>query len=88
MKERKCKKCKLTYKGLKERCPFCHKLTKLGVLNRIMCILGYITLLSIITTLVYYIVAMATISTILAIPTIAAIIVIALIIGIIIAVLK
>ena len=87
-KERKCGKCKLTYKGIKERCPFCHKLTKLGIFNRIMCILGYITLFFIIVTIAYYLEAIVFVSTILSLPAIAIVITIALIVGIIIAILK
>ena len=53
-KERKCRKCGLTYKGMKTACPYCHKATKYGTLNKIMAFIGYLTTASTIITLIYY----------------------------------
>lgn len=53
MKERKCRNCKLTYRGLKERCPFCHKFTRFGIFNKIMSVFGYISLIILICDISY-----------------------------------
>lgn len=54
MSEKKCKKCKLTYKGLKEKCPYCHKTTGFGIFNKIMMIMGYIVTAVIIGAIIDY----------------------------------
>lgn len=82
MKERKCLSCKLTYKGLKERCPFCHKLTKLGIFNRIMSVLGYISLIFWLIVFAHVFIASVIIDMIWFMPAIAVIFVIAIIVGI------
>ena len=82
MKERKCRKCKLTYKGLKERCPFCHKLTRFGIFNKIMTVLGYISLIFILIIWVHLIIAYMIVDMIWFMPVIAIAIVVAIIIGI------
>lgn len=82
MKERKCHKCRLSYKGLKERCPFCHKLTKIGIFNKIMCVLGYLTLAFILYIFANFLVADAIFNAIWFMPIIAGIIIIAIIVGI------
>lgn len=81
-KERKCRKCKLTYKGLKTSCPFCHKSTNLGIFNKIMCVFGYISFLFVIILLVHYILITSIINVIWFMPIIATIIIIAIIVGI------
>lgn len=53
-KERKCKKCGLTYKGFAAECPYCHKSTKFGLLNKIMMVIGYMTTVAVLGLIVYY----------------------------------
>lgn len=81
-KERKCRKCKLTYKGLKTTCPFCHKSTNFGIFNKIMCVLGYISFLLGLIIFVHYVLIKGVINVIWFLPVIAAIIIIAIIVGI------
>ncbi len=88
MKERKCKSCKLTYKGLKERCPFCKKLTKIGLFNRIMCVLGYISLAFLIVIFAYGIIIDGVINAIWFMPYIATALIILIVIGIIVLIFK
>lgn len=88
MKERKCRKCKLTYKGLKERCPFCHKMTKLGLFNRFMCIIGYMAFALLIVAFVYAALVETVITAVWVLPTIATVLIIAVIVAIVIFVTK
>lgn len=85
MKEHKCKKCGLTFKGYTNYCPYCHKRTKYGTINNIMAVIGYLTTASIILTLVYLGLIAGIATSIALIPTA---IFIALIIGIVILILK
>ena len=82
MKERRCRKCKLTYKGLKERCPFCHKLTKLGLFNRFMCIIGYMAFALLIVAFIYFALIHTVATAIWVLPTIATVLIIAVIVAI------
>lgn len=88
MKERKCKKCKLTYKGLKERCPFCHRLTKIGVFNRFMCVLGYIAFITTLIAAVYMLFVEALVTAMWIMPILATLVIIAIIVAIIVLVFK
>ncbi len=82
MKERKCISCKLTYKGLKERCPFCHKLTKIGIFNKIMCVLGYISFAFWLAILAEIMITKTIIDIIWLAPVITVLIIIAIVVGI------
>lgn len=81
-KERRCRKCKLTYKGLKTTCPFCHKSTNLGIFNKIMCVFGYISFLLTLIIFVYYVLIQGIINVIWFLPAIAGALIILIIIGI------
>lgn len=87
-KERRCRKCKLTYQGLRSKCPYCHKSTHFGIFNKIMCVFGYISFFITIAFSVYYLLIMSVVNAIWFMPTIATIIIIAIIIGIIIYIFK
>lgn len=84
-KERKCRKCKLTYTGHKTHCPYCHKRTKFGTLNNIMAVIGYLTTANFLFSLTYYLLIIELGLTYLFIPVI---LFIALIVGIIFLILK
>ena len=88
MKERKCRKCKLTYKGMKERCPYCHKLTKLGLFNRFMCILGYMSFILLVVLFIYTTLISTVVTAMWFVPVVATILIIAVIVAIIIFVSK
>lgn len=81
-KERRCRKCNLTYKGLKTTCPFCHKSTNLGIFNKIMCVFGYISFLLTLIIFVYYVLIQGIINVIWFLPAIAGALIILIIIGI------
>ncbi len=81
MRERKCRNCKLTYKGLKDHCPFCHKLTKIGYINKVMSFFGYLFFFIILVFFAYYILFDTVVKSILLAPLIVTLIVIAVIIG-------
>ena len=81
-KERRCRKCKLTYQGLKSKCPYCHKLTHLGLFNKIMCIFGYISFFALLIFFVYYVLIIGVIGMVWFMPTIATVLIIAIIIGV------
>lgn len=87
-KERKCRKCRLTYQGLKTKCPYCHKSTNLGIFNKIMCVFGYISFFAVLTIAVYYILIMGVINVVWFMPTIATVIIIAIIIGVLVYIFK
>ena len=70
MSEKKCKKCKLTYKGLKEKCPYCHKTTGFGIFNKIMMIIGYIVTALFIYGLIEYSLALLLVGVIWYVPLI------------------
>ncbi len=88
MRERKCKSCNLTYKGLKERCPFCKKLTKIGVFNKIMCILGYLAFAFLIIIFAYSLMIKTVINAVWFMPSIATVLAILIIIGIVVLIFK
>lgn len=92
MREHKCRKCKLSYKGFKSVCPYCHKKTKYGIMNTIMCVIGYITVIISIIAAMYIgittITVSAYINSILFIPIIAMIIGIAIIVAFVIFMIK
>lgn len=80
MKEHKCKKCRMTYRGLKTTCPYCHKSTRIGVINKIMCVIGYITFFTVAGWLIWYEITKAMVLSIFFVPAIVCIAVIAIII--------
>lgn len=84
-KERKCRKCGLTYKGFKTSCPFCHRTTKYGNLNKIMAFIGYLTTAGAVLSLAYFGLIASVAMTYVLIPTI---IFIAVVIAIVILILK
>lgn len=84
-KERKCRKCGLTYKGHPTTCPYCHKRTKYGTMNNIMAVIGYLTTASVICTVVYFGLIAALASSIFILPTL---IFIAIVVAIVILILK
>lgn len=84
-KERKCKKCGLTYKGFTTSCPYCHKRTKYGTLNNIMAVIGYLSSIGFVSTVLYFLLIGALASTFFFVP---ALIFIAVIVAIIVLILK
>lgn len=80
MKEHRCKKCNLTYKGLKTSCPYCHKSTRIGIINKIMCVIGYITFFTIAGWVIWYEVMKAMVFSIFLAPALICLAVIAIIV--------
>ncbi len=87
-KEHKCRKCGLNYKGFSNSCPYCHKTTKYGIFNTIMCVIGYITTILFVIGLVYYEILKMTILSFAFMPLIITVLVIAAFVGLIILLLK
>lgn len=84
-KERKCRKCGLTYKGMKTSCPYCHRTTKYGTLNKIMAFIGYLTTAVTVLSLAYFGLIASLETTVFLIPTV---IFIAIVVAIIILIIK
>ena len=84
-KERKCKKCGLTYKGFTTSCPYCHKRTKYGTHNNIMAVIGYLSTIGFVSTVLYFLLIGALASTFFFVP---ALIFIAVIVAIVVLILK
>lgn len=87
-KERKCKKCGLSYKGFNTTCPFCHRTTKFGVFNKIMTIIGYITTVIATCFLIYAGIIYLTVISFSIVPLLMFIGFIAIIVGLIIMIFK
>lgn len=87
-KERKCKKCGLTYKGMKTTCPYCHRKTKYGVLNTIMAVIGYITTISVAGFIIWFEITEMMIMSFALLPILMILICIAIVVAIIIAIVK
>lgn len=87
-KERKCKKCGLSYKGMKTECPFCHKRTKFGIINKIMTVIGYITTITLVSFFLWYEISKLVLMSFALVPMLFLIIYIAIIITVIVLIFK